>query len=114
MKAAPFVRLFLIGLAALLALAPQASIFAGGSVDPSTLNPPPPPEFNPVCAAVGFGTLCHEQFSDPPVVNGDAGFMCGSGSGAYEVLYSQTRSVEAGRYYDRNKNLQETHYLEIF
>jgi hypothetical protein len=114
MKTALFVRLSLIGLTALLALVPQASTLAGTPVDPSTLNPPPPPEFNAVCASAGFGTLCHLQFSDPPVVNDDAGFSCGTGAGAYEVTFSQNRSVEGRRYYDRNSNLTERHYREIF
>jgi hypothetical protein len=114
MKATLFVRLSLVGLTALLVLVPQAFASAGASVDPSTLNPPPPPDFNPVCAATGFGTLCHLQFSDPPVINDDAGFMCGSGPGAYEVLVSQNRSVEGRRYYNRDNNLTERHYREIF
>jgi hypothetical protein len=114
MKVIPFVRLGLIGLTALLALVPQAPTLAGAPVDPGTLNPPPPPDFNPVCASAGFGTLCHLAFSDPPVVNDDAGFSCGSGAGAYEVAYSQNRSVEGRRYYDRDNNLTERHYREIF
>jgi hypothetical protein len=51
MKSTQLVRSFLISLAALFAFAfaPQSAVLAGQPVDPSTLNPPPPPQFNPVC-----------------------------------------------------------------
>lgn len=49
------------------------------SVDPSTLNPPPPPQFNPVCERVGGGTICTVQFSDPPFAGG-IGIVCGTGA----------------------------------
>jgi|SwirhirootsSR3_FD_contig_31_15132356_length_731_multi_2_in_0_out_0_1 hypothetical protein len=111
MKTIPFLRIFLIGLTALLALAPQAPIFAGTWVDPATLNPPPPPEFNPSCAAAGFGTLCHLQFSDPPLVNDPFDLDCSTFT--LHLLVSQTRSVEGRRYYDHNNNLKQRHYREV-
>ena len=46
-------------------------LFAGQPVDPSTLNPPPPPQFNPVCERDGNQTICTVQFSDPPFAGGD-------------------------------------------
>jgi hypothetical protein len=113
MKAATFVRLGLIGLTALLALVPQASTLASTPVDPSTLNPPIPPDFNPTCAAVGFGTLCFLQFSDPPVVDDNAGdLVCGAGT--IPILFSQTRAVDGRRYYDRNNNLTERQSRQVF
>ena len=59
MKPTRLVHIFIIGFTALFvfALLPQSG-FAGQSVDPSTLNPPPPPQFNPVCESTGNGTLC--------------------------------------------------------
>jgi hypothetical protein len=111
MNRAKLVPLIMVGFTALFALAPQASAFAGQSVDPSTLNPPPPPEFNPTCAATGFGTLCHLSFSDPPLVAAPSGIVC-SGPSTFEVLISLTRSVEGRRYYDRNANLTQRHFRE--
>jgi len=113
MKAVLFIRVSLIGLVALLALAPQASSLAGTPVDPATLNPPVPPDFNPTCAAVGFGTLCFLQFSDPPVVDDDAGgLICGAST--IPLLISQTRFVDGRRYYDRDNNLTERQSRQVF
>ena len=81
-------------------------------MDPSTLNPPPPPEFNPVCKAVGGGTICTVQFSDPPFAGG-TGIICGSGASAFEVFEFQNRSVIGHRYYDANGNLTRRHFHEV-
>src|SRR5262245_12629193 len=103
-----FFRVFVIlAVVVLSALVPQTVVFAGQSVDPATLNPPPPPEFNPTCEAIGSGTICHLAFSDPPVIAEPSGIICGSGASSFEVLLSQTRSVEGRRYYDRNANLTQ-------
>src|SRR5437667_9587607 len=89
------------------------SVWAGHpvSVDPSTLIPPPPPEFNPVCEKSGFGTLCTVNFSDPPFA-GDSGLACGSGANTFEVFQFSTRSVQGRRYYDQNRNLLKRHFRE--
>lgn len=51
-------RMFVVfAVAALSILSPQAVVFAGQPVDPATLNPPPPPEFNAICEAIGKGTI---------------------------------------------------------
>lgn len=91
----------------------RQSLSAGSSVsvDPSTLNPPPPPAFNPVCEKSGFGTLCTVNFSDPPFA-GDSGLGCGSGANAFEVFQFSTRSVQGKRYYDQNGNLLRRHFRE--
>jgi hypothetical protein len=101
-----FVVLALIGM-----LMPQA-VFAGPPVDPATLNPPPPPQFNPVCERVGSGTICTVQFSDPPFAGG-SGITCGTGTNAYEVFQFQNRSVQGHRYYDQNGNLTRRHFHEV-
>src|SRR5215472_3494164 len=88
MKLASFAALTVV-FAVIFAFVPQP-VFAGRSVDPSTLNPPPPPEFNPVCEAVGGGTICTVQFSDPPFAGG-TGIICGSGASAFEVFEFQNR-----------------------
>lgn len=98
---------------ALLAFAPQAIVFAGQSVDPATLNPPPPPRFNPTCMAVGAGTICSLEFTDPPIAEG-TGILCGSGANGFEVFFNATRSVEGKRYYDRDGNLTQRHFREFF
>lgn len=110
-----FFRLFVVLLmVALFGLVPQTLVFAGQSVDPGTLNPPPPPAFNATCEAIGSGTICHLAFSDPPVIAEPTGIICGSGASSFEVLLSQTRSVEGRRYYDRNANLTQRHFREVF
>ena len=105
---------------AYLALISVVTLFAGGSqalasepVDPSTLNPPVPPEFNPVCERVGNQTICEVQFSDPPFAGG-SGVICGSGPNAFEVFQFQNRSVRGKRYYDQDGNLLRRHYREYF
>jgi hypothetical protein len=87
-------------------------VFAGVPVDPSTLNPPPPPQFNPVCEKAGNQTICTVQFSDPPFAGG-SGVICGSGPNAYEVFQFQNRSVVGHRYYDANGNLTRRHFNEV-
>jgi len=99
----------LIGLICLLA---GQSAFAGQPIDPSTLNPPPPPEFNPVCEKDGNQTICTVQFSDPPFAGG-TGVICGTGANAYEVFQFQNRSVVGHRYYDQNGNLTRRHFHEV-
>jgi hypothetical protein len=110
-----FFRVFvMLAVVVLSALVPQTLVFAGQSVDPATLNPPPPPEFNPTCEAIGSGTICHLAFSDSPIIAEPTGIICGSGANSFEVLLSQTRSVEGRRYYDRNANLTQRHFREVF
>jgi len=109
MKATRIVHL-LIGSALVFAM--SAPVFAGHPVDPSTLNPPPPLEFNPVCESAGNGTICTVEFSDPPFAGG-TGLICGSGASAYEVFQFQNRSVQGHRYYDQNGNLTRRHFHEV-
>jgi hypothetical protein len=104
------VAAFTIVFATMFAVAPQP-VFAGQS-DPNTLNPPPPPQFNPVCKSVGGGTICTVQFSDPPFAGG-SGVICGSGASAYEVFQFQNRSVIGHRYYDENGNLTRRLFHEV-
>ena len=109
-----FFSLFVVlAVAVLFALMPQAVVFAGQSVDPITLNPPPPPEFNPTCEAVGNGTICHLAFTDPPTIAVGTGIICGNGNNSFEVLDTSTRSVDGRRYYDRNGNLVQRHFREV-
>jgi len=105
--------LFLIGLAVCFpfAFAPK-TVSAERLVDPSTLNPPLPPQVNPVCERVGGGTICTITFSDPPFA-GASGIVCGSGANTFEAFQFQTRSVRGRRYYDQNGNLTRRHFQEV-
>ena len=96
-----------------LALGGHLTAQAGAPVDPSTLNPPPPAEFNPVCKAVGDGTICDITFTEPEVVGEPTGIQCGSGSDAFEVLVSARRSVDGKRHYDHDGNLTRRHFHDL-
>ena len=92
----------------LILLAAQSAVFAREPVDPSTLNPPVPPEFNPICEKLGRGTICNVKFTDPPVANEPGGVLC-SGN---ELIFNATRSVVGKRYYDQDGNLIQRHFRE--
>jgi hypothetical protein len=94
------------GLVLTAALAAPAS--ARTPVDPSTLNPPPPPEFNPVCFVDGSHITCDIAFSDPDVVDAPSGIVCGG----TELLDSHSRSVVGKRFYDADGNLLQRHFRE--
>ena len=111
MKVKHFSRLLLVALTALMSSTPR-TLFAQHSVDPATLNPPVPPQYNPVCKSVGPNTICTVQFSDPPFAGG-SGVICGTGVGTYEVFQTQNRSVQGKRYYDQNGNLTRRLFHEI-
>lgn len=107
-----FARLLLAGFIALFAVMTPRSALASQIVDPSTLNPPPPPQFNPVCKAVGFGTLCTVEFVETQGPDA-TGIICGSGSNTFEVVASDTRTVTGRRYYDQNADLTQRHFREV-
>jgi hypothetical protein len=102
---------FTLVFAIIVSLAPEP-VFAKELVDPTTLNPPPPPNFNPVCERVGNQIICDIQFSDPVLAEG-SGLTCGSGADAFEPFVFQTRSVRGKRYYDENGNLLRRHFQEV-
>lgn len=107
------VAALLVGVPAATAatVAPQSAASADQSVDPSTLNPPVPAEFNPVCKAVGAGTICDVAFTEPSFSGEPTGIQC-AGPAPFEVLLSGTRSVTGKRYYDRNGDLTERHFRD--
>jgi hypothetical protein len=94
------------GLVLTVALAAPAS--ARTPVDPSTLNPPPPAEFNPVCFRDGSHITCDIAFSDPDVVDAPSGIICDG----TELLDSHSRSVVGKRFYDADGNLLQRHFRE--
>jgi hypothetical protein len=93
-------------LATVLALAAPAA--AREPVDPSTLNPAPPAEWDVSCNRQGSGVICDLSFDDPAVVDEPSGIVCGS----VELLVSQTRSVVGKRFYDANGDLLVRHFRE--
>jgi hypothetical protein len=107
-----FTRLLVAGFIALFTVMNPRSVSAGQFVDSSTLNPPPPPQFNPVCEAVGFGTLCTVNFVEthPPE---PTDIICGSGPNSFAVVATDTRTVTGRRYYDENGNLTRRHFREV-
>ena len=108
-----FARLLLAGFIALFAVMTPRSVSASQIVDPSTLNPPPPPQFNPVCKAVGSGTICTIEFIETHGPE-PMGLICGTGSNSFEVISSDTRTVTGRRYYDQNGDLTRRHFREVF
>ena len=99
-------RSVFVVLAATLLLA--APVAARDPVDPNTLNPPPPPEFNPTCQRLGGGIVCDLAFSDPPLFDEPSAIICDG----TEILFSQTRSVVGKRIYDADGNLLKRHFRE--
>src|SRR5215207_6627678 len=108
-----FTHLLVISFIAFFAVMTPRSVSAGQFVDPSTLNPPPSPQINPVCEAVGFGTLCTINFVEthPPEATD---IICGSGPNSFAVVATDTRTVTGRRYYDENGNLTQRHFREVF
>jgi hypothetical protein len=107
-----FARLLLVSFITLSAVITPQAAFAGQTVDPSTLNPPVPPEFNPECKAVGDGTICTVSFTQTEGPEG-TGIICGSAPNSFEVVGSDIRTVEGRRYYDRNGDLTQRHFREV-
>ena len=84
----------------------SSATVAAGSVDPSTLTPPPPAEFNPACERIGNQIICEVAFTDPPIVEEPSGVICGT----TELLFSQTRSVVGKRFYSADGFLLRRHF----
>ena len=82
-----------------LTLSMAIPVAAREPVDPNTLNPPPPAEFNPTCERVGGGIICDLAFSDPPLFDEPGGVVCDG----TEIVFSQTRSVVGKRIYDSRR-----------
>ena len=86
-----------------------APVAAGESVDPSTLNPPPPAEFNPICERQGNSIVCDLAFTDPPVDQPSELYCDGE-----QIFEAWTRSVVGRRIYDVDGNLLKRHFREDF
>jgi hypothetical protein len=82
-------RLGLLAGPLVVALSLTTPAAAREPVDPATLNPPPPAEFNPVCFREGAHIMCDIAFSDPDIVDEPSGIVCDG----TELLFSQTRAV---------------------
>src|SRR5215212_3624938 len=98
----------LFGVAGPAAAAPTSAGAGKVSVDPSTLNPPVPAEFNANCFRVGNHISCSLGFSDPDVIDEPSGIVCDG----TELLVTQSRSVVGTRLYDAAGNLLQRHFRE--
>jgi hypothetical protein len=97
--------------ALLTALAIAGPATARSSVDPNTLNPPPPDFFNADCQRTGSQIVCSLHFDTvDDVFDEPSGIICGS----TELLFSQQRAVVGKRYYDASGNLLVRHFRESF
>ncbi len=105
MHARPLIPLALGILAAVALVSPVAG---RDSVDPATLNPPPPAFFNAECFAGAGGTVCTLHFSEDPINDEPSGIICDG----TELLFSQDRSVVGKRFYDAEGNLVQRHFRE--
>ena len=99
-----------LALVVVVTLAPPGTGAAKESIDPSTLNPPVPAEFNASCFRVGNHISCSLAFSDPDIIDEPTGIVC-EGT---ELLFSQSRSVVGTRLYDAAGNLLQRHFRESF
>ena len=100
----------LVLLTTALTLSVATPVAAGEPVDPSTLNPPPNPAFNPVCERQGSFIVCEIAFSDPPIVDEPSELFCDGD----QILISQTRAVIGRRIYDAEGNLLKRLFHEDF
>jgi len=105
-----FLQTMMVVGACVMAGASAGVASARESVDPSTLNPPPPDLFNAVCLTQGSQIVCDLAFSDPPVSDEPSGIVCDG----TELLVSQTRDVVGKRFYDASGDLLRRHFREDF
>ena len=96
----------LVVILSVIALALPAMAAAKEAVDPATLTPPPPPQFNPTCERVGNQIICQIVFTDPPIIDEPSGVVCDG----TELLFSQTRSVVGKRFYNADGLLLRRHF----
>ena len=99
---------FALAIGAALAIA--GPVVAKETIDPNTLNPPPPDFFNAVCNRTGSQIICTLAFSDPTITDEPSGVICDG----TELRVTQDRSVVGKRYYDADGNLLVRHFREAF
>jgi hypothetical protein len=99
-----------IAVASIALLALTTGVAAREPVDPASLNPAPPPEFNATCERLGNQIRCDLAFSDPPFFDEPSAIFCDG----VELLVSQTRDVVGKRYYDADGDLLRRHFRERF
>ena len=99
-----------IAIASIASLALTTGVAAREPVDPATLNPAPPAEFNATCERLGDQIRCDLAFSDPPFFDEPSGIICDG----VELLISQTRDVVGKRFYNADGDLLQRHFRERF
>lgn len=104
-------RLRTLGLAVASGLIAATSlalpVAARESVDPGTLNPPPPAFINPMCGSSGLGVICSFAWH-PAVIDAPTGVVCNGD----ELLETTDRYVFGHRYYDADLNIVKRDYAE--
>lgn len=108
------VALVAVMLAVPMALAAPGAATAGGqSVDPSTLNPPIPPDHgNPVCAWQGERIVCHSTVPQPHDLGTfDSVIDCGSAQLSQTVHWTLVRGVAI---YNADRNIVELIYVDTY
>ncbi len=99
------IRAFVImAMVPLAIVGPLASVLAGQSINPLTLNPPPavPPY---TCMGTGGGAICEKDIPPAPYGPSDNQIFCGTGTNAFDTFDSGVESEKVTRYYDANLNL---------
>lgn len=100
-SAAPLQRLGLaLGGVLIAATSLATPVAAREAVDPSTLNPPPPPFANAVCGWSGAQVICSRDYRFE-VRDAPTGVICDG----HELFESSDRHVFGHSYYDANLNL---------
>jgi hypothetical protein len=82
-------------------------VAARETVDPSTLNPPPPDFINPICGWSGKQVICAFDYAFN-VVDSPTGVVCDGD----ELLETTDRHVFGHRYYDADLNLVKRNLAE--
>ncbi len=96
--------LVILAVVPLAIVASLASVLAGQSINPSTLNPPPAvPPFT--CMGTGGGAICEKDIPPTPYGPSDNQIFCGTGANAFDTFDSGVESEKVTRYYDANLNL---------
>jgi hypothetical protein len=101
-----------VALFAALFVVSAPAAHAGQPVDPSTLNPPPPPFEE--CRTTGSGVICQGSTTFDPYGPDWTPLVCGSGPTAFNIYDASNGPLRqlATRWYDLDRNLtrREVHF----
>ena len=95
--------LVIIAIVPLAIIVPLASVSAGSSINPLTLNPPAFPPYT--CMSTGGGAICEKVIPPHQYGPSDNQIFCATGVNAFDTFDSGIASEKVTRYYDANLNL---------